>query len=190
MPATDTMVENLPRLRTPASCEFVPIPAADFARSMRMLASGVVIVTSMVEGQPWGVTLSSLSSFSANPARIAFSIAKYTATAQSIAESGEFGVAILSAGGADLAARQAAPGQPKFLAAEAVSGGGPLLGVPAIAGALHNLECKSVVEVEVLDHLLIVADVVSATTNTSEESGLVFFNQLFGSFFQHQGDKA
>ena len=154
-----------------------------------MLASGVVIVTSMVEGQPWGVTLSSLSSFSADPARIAFSIKRSTATAQSIAESGEFGVAILSAASVELAARQAAPGQPKFLAAEAVAGDGPLLGIPAIAGALYNLECKSVVEVEVLDHLLVVADVLSATTDATEESGLVFFNRLFGTFFRHEGEK-
>ncbi|GAA13020.1 flavin reductase family protein [Gordonia westfalica] len=147
-----------------------------------MLASGVVIVTSVVDDRPWGVTLSSLSSFSADPARIAFSIKQSTATAQSIAELGEFGVAVLSAESADLAARQAAPGQPKFLPDASVSGLGPLLGVPAIEGAIYNLECKSVLEVEVLDHVLVVADVLSATTHTRDESGLVFFNQTFGEF--------
>jgi flavin reductase (DIM6/NTAB) family NADH-FMN oxidoreductase RutF len=157
---------------------------------MRALASGVVIVTSHVEGQPWGVTLSSLSSFSAEPARIAFSVGRATATAQSIAKTGEFGVAILSSASVELAARQAAAGQPKFLAAEAVQGCGPVLGVPAIAGALYNLECKSVVEVEVLDHVLVVADVLSASTSAADESGLVFCNRLFGSFFRHEGDKS
>lgn len=178
------------RLRTPGTSPFDPIPATDFAESMRMLACGVVIVTTVVDGQPWGVTLSSLSSFSANPARIAFSIKKCTATAQSIADSGEFGVAILSARSAELAARQAAPGQPKFLAPESVQGVGPLLGVPAVSGALYNLECKSVVEVEVVDHVLVVADVLSASTSATGDVGLVFFDRAFGSFFNHEGDKS
>ncbi|SDU73110.1 flavin reductase family protein [Gordonia westfalica] len=182
MTSVETVMESLPRFRTRPSSSIAPIPAADFAQSMRMLASGVVIVTSVVDDRPWGVTLSSLSSFSADPARIAFSIKQSTATAQSIAELGEFGVAVLSAESADLAARQAAPGQPKFLPDASVSGLGPLLGVPAIEGAIYNLECKSVLEVEVLDHVLVVADVLSATTHTRDESGLVFFNQTFGEF--------
>ncbi|PZU04278.1 MAG: hypothetical protein DI630_01970 [Gordonia sp. (in: high G+C Gram-positive bacteria)] len=182
------VMTNRPHMRTPATSVFDPIPATDFAESMRTLACGVVIVTTVVDGQPWGVTLSSLSSFSAQPARIAFSIKKATATAQSIAASGEFGVAILSSGSAELAARQAAPGQPKFLAAEAVQGAGPLLGVPAVSGALYNLECKSVVEVEVVDHVLVVADVLSASTQATDESGLVFFDRTFGSFVHDQGE--
>jgi flavin reductase (DIM6/NTAB) family NADH-FMN oxidoreductase RutF len=52
------------------------------------------------------------------------------------------------------------------------------------------LECKSVVEVEVLDHVLVVADVLSASTSAADESGLVFCNRLFGSFFRHEGDKS
>lgn len=173
-------VKPKPSIRSTAGVD--PVPATEFVRSMRMLASGVVIVTSMVDDQPWGVTLSSLSSFSAEPARISFSIKKATATAQSILELGEFGVAVLAADSAELAARQAEPGKPKFLPSDSVSGFGPKLGVPAIGGALYNLECKSVLEVEVLDHILVVADVVSATTDSTEESGLVFFNREFGTF--------
>ncbi len=185
-----TAVDGRLRLRTVAEAAPEPIPASDFARTMRTLACGVVIVTSYVDERPWGVTLSSLSSFSADPARISFSIGRSTATAQSIAEQGSFGVAILAAGARDLAARMAAPGQPKFLPEDAIAGRGPVLGVPAVEGSLYNLECKSVFEIEVLDHLLVVADVVSATTNRTDESGLVFWNRGFGSFAHAEGDNA
>lgn len=185
-----SLMDRRPQLRMPQKQSHAPIAATDFAASMRMLASGVVIVTSFVDDRPWGVTLSSLSSFSADPARIAFSIVKSTATAQSIVGRGAFGVAILPSSAAGLAAQQAAPGQAKFLPDADVAGHGAVLGAPLVAGALYNLECRSVVEVEVHDHLLVVADVVSATAGCEEELGLVYWNRALGSFAHPEGELA
>ena len=79
-------------LRAAAGATHPCVPAEDFAASMRKLASGIVVVTTEVEGRPWGLTLSSVSSFSADPARISLSVNKTNVTARYIAERERFGV--------------------------------------------------------------------------------------------------
>jgi flavin reductase (DIM6/NTAB) family NADH-FMN oxidoreductase RutF len=157
----------------------------EFASSMRVLGSGVVVVTSFVEGKPWGLTLSSLSAFSADPARVSLSITKTNVTAMYIREHESFGVAILPDSKSDLASGLAAPGKPKFIPdGHLQSAPGPVFGLPAIDGALFNLECRVVFHVEAVDHILIVADVVSARAGTQGDvpSPLIYFNREFGAF--------
>ncbi|WP_064257543.1 flavin reductase family protein [Rhodococcus sp. D-6] len=160
------------------------LAAPDFAASMRKLASGVVVVTTEVDGQPWGVTLSSVSSFSADPARISLSIKKTTATGAYIAEHEQFGVAILPHAMADLANALAAPGSPKFIPEEHLGEPSPTLTLPVIEGAIYNLECTVAYVVEAIDHLLVIADVVSACAGEHADtvSPLTFFDRTFGSF--------
>lgn len=160
------------------------ISPTEFGAVMRGLPSGVVMLTSYVDGnKPWGVTLSSLSSFSAEPARVSFSILRTTATAAYIRDHGKAGIAILASDAAGLAARHAAPGQPKFLDEEELlpQRGGRLC-MPLVAAAVMNMECRVAFHVEVLDHLLVVADVVSAAGAKTENSGLLYWNRAFGSF--------
>jgi len=160
------------------------VEVTDFAAAMRVLASGVVVITTYVDDRPWGLTLSSVSSFSADPARISLSITKSNATASYIRENEKFGVAILPADRADLAEALAARGAPKFIDPTDLSDSGPILGVPRIASALVNLECKVVFHVEAIDHILIVADVVSASAEADlqRDQPLVYYSRMFGSF--------
>ena len=165
----------------------------EFGASMRVLGSGVVVITSFVEGKPWGLTLSSVSSFSADPARISLSITKTNVTAMYIREHESLGVAILPDSKSALAAGLASPGKPKFIPDEHLySAPGPVFGLPAIDGALFNLECRVVFHVEAIDHILIVADVVSARAGAMGDapSPLIYFNREFGSFNpdRSQGD--
>lgn len=171
-------------LRAAAGATHPCVPAEDFAASMRKLASGIVVVTTEVEGRPWGLTLSSVSSFSADPARISLSVNKTNVTARYIAERERFGVAILSDDKMALAADLAAPGKPKFIAEEKLCSPGPRFSLPAIDGALYNIECAVVFMVEAVDHVLVVADVVSARAGAHAETAgpLTYFDRTFGSF--------
>ncbi|WLP88877.1 flavin reductase family protein [Gordonia sp. NB41Y] len=160
------------------------VAAEDFRASMRKLACGVVVVTTLTDGRPWGVTLSSVSSFSADPARISLSVGKNTATAQFIVEQEKFGVAILSAEDEALARSLAAPGQPKFIPDEQLDRPSAELGVPVIAQALYNLECRVAYVVEAIDHLLVIADVITARIGAGATGvgPLTFYDSTFGSF--------
>ncbi|WMY78751.1 flavin reductase family protein [Citricoccus sp. I39-566] len=174
-----------PLLHTAAAPANDTIERSEFATAMRGLPSGVVVITSYVDDKPWGVTLSSLSSFSAEPARVSFSILRTTATAAHIRDHGTLGVAILSSDAGDLAARQAAAGQPKFLNEDdLLPQRGQRLGMPLVVGAVMNLECQVAFYVEVLDHLLVVADVVSAVGEKTNDCGLLYWNRTFGHFEQ------
>lgn len=159
------------------------IEAEVFGACMRRLGAGVVVVTSFVDGRPWGTTLSSCSAFSAKPARLSLSITKNNVTAAHIREHESFGVAIPGVVQEALASDLARPGRPKFIHDSWLGFQGPALGMPSIKGAPINMECRAVFHVEAIDHLLVVADIVSAAVN-HEGAGapLMYYDRNFGSF--------
>jgi len=169
------------------------VAAESFRASMSKLTAGVVLVTAMIDDQPWGVTLSSVSSFSAEPARISLSVTRQSALGRHLTgQNAVFGVAILPDELAHLAERLAAPGKPKFipdshLSREWVSP------APSISGAIYNLGCRTSHVVRALDHLMVIADVLEATAGPEQTSArpLTYFDRSFGSFTPSttQGDE-
>jgi len=126
-----------------------PIP--EFTEAMSALASGVVIVTSRVDDRPWGLTVTSFASVSADPPTVLVSLRSAGATARSIAVARSFGVSILSEEQLAVARYGSEPGAAKYLerfgdAEDDHSA------TPAVAGALAHLECEVADTVRVSDH--------------------------------------
>jgi flavin reductase (DIM6/NTAB) family NADH-FMN oxidoreductase RutF len=169
-----------------APTEPVPNPAAitteqtpQFVEAMRVLATGVVILTVDVGGQPWGVTISSCSSLSAAPPRLVCSLKSNSAAASAIAAGSRFGINILSAAHAELAATSAKPGTPKFLDPNIlIHRDDPGVSTPQIADALYNLDCVLVSRAQIIEHDLLVGEVKWAKAGP-EHDPLLYFNQSF-----------
>jgi flavin reductase (DIM6/NTAB) family NADH-FMN oxidoreductase RutF len=169
-----------------APAEPVPNPAAvptdqtpRFVEAMRVLATGVVILTVDVGGKPWGVTISSCSSLSATPPRLVCSLKSNSAAAAAIASGRRFGINILSAAHAELAATSAQPGTPKFLDPDIlIHRGDPEVATPQIADALYNLDCEVVSRAQIIEHDLVVGEVRWAKAGP-EHDPLLYFNQSF-----------
>jgi flavin reductase (DIM6/NTAB) family NADH-FMN oxidoreductase RutF len=132
-----------------------------FRASMSMMASAVAVVTTRLDGRPWGMTITACCSVSATPPMVLVSLASATASARGIRETGEYGLCLLASQSIDVANFGAAPGSPKFL--DAVSGLTILGagGTPSVKGSLAHLDCEVVDERVAADHTIFIGKVRS-----------------------------
>src|SRR6185436_935371 len=67
-----------------------------FKAAMRVLAAGVVMVTTWHDDRPWGLTISACCSVAVDPPEILISLRSTTVSCRSILRRDRFGVSILS----------------------------------------------------------------------------------------------
>ena len=146
----------------------------DFTEAMSMLAGGVVMVTSWLDGRPWGMTVSAFTSVSSDPPTILVSLRSDSASASTIAESGSFGVSVLARRHRALARHGSLRGGPKYL--EHVANPNPVGLSPAIAGALAHLDCEAVEQIDVADHSIFIGRVDDVQLASGGEP-LVYFRR-------------
>lgn len=132
-------------------------PESAFREAMALLASGVAMVTTRIDGRPWGLTISSCTSLSADPPQILVSVGTQTVTSRQIERTRRFGLSLLSARHRQLAEVGAAPGAPKFVDDHCEDDGEERC--PRVRGALYHLDCE-VTHVDVVaDHTIFVGRV-------------------------------
>jgi flavin reductase (DIM6/NTAB) family NADH-FMN oxidoreductase RutF len=139
------------------------VSGAEFTEAMSTLASGVAVVTCLLDGRPWGMTVTSFSSVSAEPPTVLVAIRSTAGAAAAITASGRFGVSILSEEQARVAAHCSEPGAAKFLEAFVDAGAGHRA-APAIDGALAHLDCVVCDAARVADHIVFFGRVDAART--------------------------
>jgi flavin reductase ActVB len=151
-----------------------------FRASMRLLAAGVVMVTTRVGGKPWGLTISSCCSISLEPPRLLVSLQRRTASCRAILSEGGFGVSVLAAHQSRVARRGAAAGAPKFID-EHCDVGREQCRSPMILGALSHLDCRLADVFDGGDHALILGDVrlVIHADAMATLSPLLYFDGAF-----------
>ena len=130
-------------------------PASGFADAMCALAAGVVLVTSRVDDRPWGLTVTSFVSVSADPSTVLVSLGSETASARAITATRRFGVSILAEQQLDLARLCSAPGAPKFIEPYVDADDGSDA-APAVSDALAHLDCELSQAIRIADHTLLV----------------------------------
>ena len=150
---------------------------AEFREAMSSLASGVVIVTSWLGGRPWGTTVTSFVSVSAEPPTILVSLCSETTSARAIDDAGAFGASILGRQHWAAARHGAAPGAAKFL--ERFTDPSHLGLNPSIAGALAHLDCDVVERVEVADHTIFIGRVRAARVAADRGAPLLYFRRAY-----------
>jgi flavin reductase ActVB len=156
-------------------------PAVDaeaFKAAMRVLASGVVMVTARRGEQLYGLTISACCSISASPPRVLISLAQTASCLPAVLDTRRFGLSILRAGQKPLAELGAVPGGPKEVDAFSESRDGS---VTMIAGALAHLECSVDQTFTISDHVLVIGNVEQAVTaeDLGEPGPLLYFNRTF-----------
>jgi flavin reductase ActVB len=158
------------------------VDAEVFKDAMRLLASGVVMVTARVGERLWGLTISACCSISASPPRVLISLSRQASCRAAVLETRRFGLSILRADQKELAELGAVPGGPKYVdafRATGVRGAGSTM----IAGALYHLDCSVDRVFEVGDHSLIIGRVETAAPGDpgGGRDPLVYFDREFHS---------
>jgi flavin reductase ActVB len=154
------------------------VDAEAFKAAMRVLASGVVMVTARRDDQLYGLTISACCSISASPPRVLISLAQTASCLPAVLDTRRFGLSILRAGQWPLAELGAVPGGPKEVDAFSESRDGT---VTMIAGALAHLDCSVDQTFTISDHVLVIGNVEHAVTaeDLDEPGPLLYFNRTF-----------
>lgn len=143
----------------------MPVTQAEFRRTMAHFATGVTVVTTVLDGRFYGLTVSAFCSVSLDPTLILVSIDKTAQTYPILTESQAFGVNILTAQQQYLSERFARKdtGEGKNFADIRLHTGET--GVPLFDEAMAYLECRVVAEYEGGDHTLFLGQVIDMHYN-------------------------
>jgi flavin reductase (DIM6/NTAB) family NADH-FMN oxidoreductase RutF/DNA-binding MarR family transcriptional regulator len=129
-------------------------PADDarlFRRCMGLFATGVAIITTRHEGQSAGATVNSVASVSLDPPLVLWSIARTSRSFDIFQKADGFVINILSKEQMDLSRHFSGTATDKFLDVATTPG---LDGIPAIDGALAQIECRNEISHDGGDHVI------------------------------------
>ena len=163
------------------------VDAATFRAALGQWPTGVTVVTTVVDGQPYGVTASSFSSVSLDPPLVSVCLARSAFAHDLVRTSGVFGVTILAKDQAEIGQRFARyePGADRF-AGQAWDTAGT--GAPVLATALGWLDCRVVHAHEAGDHTIYVGEVLAAATPRTT-SPLLYHSRTWGQFADQLPDE-
>jgi flavin reductase (DIM6/NTAB) family NADH-FMN oxidoreductase RutF len=137
------------------------LSSTDFRGAMRQLTGGVSVITAGRGKDISGMTVTSVSSLSVEPAALIVSINREASSWPLIKRCGHFGVNILASDQIDIAERFAGKGGLK--GAERFAGAGwttRISGVPLLVGALAAIDCEVEDIVERHSHAIVIGRVL------------------------------
>ncbi|WP_425989246.1 flavin reductase family protein [Afipia sp. DC4300-2b1] len=150
----NSVVRNIRESRLEASAD-------NFRNAMRSLAGGVSVITAGRGNDLSGMTVTSVSSLSVDPATLIVSINRKASSWPLLQRHGVFGVNILSSDHIDIAERFSGigglKGAERFAGAEWIS---LVSGVPLLAGALAVFDCEVEHVVERHSHAIVIGRVL------------------------------
>lgn len=127
-----------------------------FRQALGQFPTGVCIVTTVVDGQRLGMTISSFNSLSLDPPLILFSIDRRAASLALWEKAEAYGVNVLAENQKELSGRFARSLANKWENVNCVEG---LRGVPVLAGTIALFECLAFARHAGGDHILFIAEV-------------------------------
>ncbi|EQM31820.1 flavin reductase family protein [Rhodococcus erythropolis] len=157
--------------------EFQIASALDMRRSMGRFTTGVAVVTSGEGDAACGMTISSLTSISLDPAILMVSLTQGSRTTDMVDKTGRFAVSILGSRQEAVARRFATRGGERFAGLDCEYGH---FNLPMIKDALVQAECDVHSAHNVGDHRVVYGNVQNLRSR--EGSSLVFYSGKFGDF--------
>ena len=144
-------------------------------RVHRSYATGVAVVTTAVDGQPYGLAVNAFSSVSLEPPLVLVCIQKNSSTYAHIIAAKHFGISVLAADQMDVAQVFATKAERKF---DQVAWYRGTHGVPLLQGASATLEVALEDTLHASTHTIFIGRV--QTVSTSPAAPLIYAN---GGFF-------
>lgn len=151
-------------------------------RTMGRFLTGVAVVTTEHEGEQHGMTINSLTSISLKPPILMVSLNFNTRTGDALLASGRFAISILGERQEAVARQFAVRGGARFGEGQFDETEG---GLPVVAGALSQAECKVVHHYDIGDHQVFFGQVTGCRYRDGDP--LAFNSGKFGRFqdFHH-----
>lgn len=158
------------------------VDVLDFKRSMRLLAGGVVVITAGRGRHISGMTVTSFSSFAADPPSVVVSINRAASSWPLIEQYGHFGANVLTSDQVEIAERFAGrsglKGADRF---DGVPWTTLASGVPLLSGTLASLDCEVDHAVERHSHVLLIGRVRGLHIASDRSEGLAYWDRKYAS---------
>ena len=155
------------------------ISADEFRAVMRHWAASVAILTSSDDGDAHGMTVTSFTSISAEPALVSVSVSKATRTLERIKNSGVFGVTILSTDQQWIAERFAGKDDGLLNRFDNIDTFTLQSEAPLIKNGLAYFDCTVVYQYEMEHSILLVAR-VEAVEHGKVAEPLIYTDRQYG----------
>lgn len=153
------------------------LDASEYRHVVSRYATGITVVSTVVDGRRHGLTVNSFTSLSLDPLLAMFACELDAALHEPLIRAGVWAVSVLAAGQQPAAAYFATREQPGS-AADQFDGWpsrpGPVTGAPLLDGALAWLEFRTWKTYDGGDHTIVVGEVVSIEIG-ADESPLLYF---------------
>jgi flavin reductase len=151
------------------------IDPALFKNGMRRLASGVSLVTTVLNGEPHGLVATSVCPVSAEPPSLLVCVNRSSRSHDPIRDAGLFCINVLGAEDDEIAHRFGSPEHrdARFADREWAS---LATGAPALVGALANFDCRITRTVSADTHTIFIAHVVAAKLGQNGNGALVYLD--------------
>ena len=152
------------------------IDAGEFRTTLGQFASGVVVATGCLDGEPAGFAAQSFTSLSLEPPLVALCPARSSRSWPKLRDSGSFCINILAEGQNRLSEVFARSGIDKFAGLDWRPGA---TGSPILSGALAFVDCELVEEHDAGDHTIAVGRVRDLGVLNGGRGPLVFFRGAY-----------
>lgn len=178
------MGANLTRLAEVEMVSLVRNVSADedvasvvFKSAMRLLAGGVAVITAGRDTDVSGMTVTSFTSFAADPPSVAVSINRQSSSLSLIKRYGTFGANILAGDQAAIAERFAGHGGLKGVERFKDANWSKLVsGTPLLSEALAVFDCEVDHVLERYSHVLLIGRVLDLRISPNKNDGLTYWN--------------
>ena len=154
------------------------VSADELKSVMSHVAATVTVATAKGPDGPVGLTMSSFTSVSADPAIVLVCIAKEAASLRTMLHAEGFTVNVMPQGTEDETMRFATTGADKFESSQWRDAKHAVAG-PVLETALAHLECATIERTEVGDHWVIYGEVLAAESSSDGSMPLVWCGRGF-----------
>ncbi len=159
------------------------LDALEYRRVVGRFATGVTVITAMLDGEHHAMTCNSFTSVSLDPVLVLFCAEKIARFHDVVLASGTFAVSVLAQGQEDVSRRFAVRGRPlEDQFAGLPHSHGEVTGAAVLDGALAALECRTVSTTDAGDHTVVIGEVLGLGVPDPTGDPLLYYEGRYRAF--------
>ncbi len=157
-----------------------PVDQTAFRGALGRFASGVTVVTTVLDGVDHAMTASAFTSVSLDPPQVLVCSDRVSRFHEAVLQSGVWGVSILSDRGRAASAWFAHRGRALEGQFDGIPHHRGALGVPLLDTSLAWLECRTIAEHDGGDHTILIGEVTWAAVQEEDDDPLLYYRSHYG----------
>lgn len=157
-----------------------PVDRAAFRGALSRFASGVTVVTTVLDGVDHAMTASAFTSVSLDPPQVLVCSHRTSRFHAAVLQSGVWAVSILSDGGRTASAWFAHRGRALAGQFDGVPHHRSSLGLPLLDDSLAWLECRTIAAHDGADHTILIGEVTWAAVHEGDDDPLLYYRAHYG----------